>query len=497
MKLMKLNLLIVMSISAVSAAEKRPNILFAIADDMSYPFASAYGAKCVSTPAFDRVAKMGVLCNNAYVTSPGSSPSRASILTGCYTWQIEQAGTHGSIFPSKLVTYTDLLREAGYVVAYTGKGWSPGSWKGYRDENPAGTEYNDIRLAKPVTMGIWNYDYFENFKYVLENRKEGQPFCFWYGGKEAHRNYEQDSYKRFGKKLEDAEVPAHLPDTKAVRGDIMDYSVEVEHFDSHLGMMLDYLEKIGELDNTIIVVTADNGMPFPSSKANCFDPGVHVPMAICMGDKFKRTDAADEVVSTINLAATFLDIAGVDVPENMVSSSLLPWLRGEDKKGDDIALFARERHATARHDNLGFPVRGVRKGDWVYVNNFEPDRWPAGDPYMEVGKGNKKKIVSAFTDIDWSPSKAELLNRREDSEIKPYFKHATAKRPAEELYNIVEDRVCLNNLAGDKAYAKRLKEMRKILMDKLKETHDTRLTTPEVWDKYPGGSSGDRKFVNW
>ena len=133
-----------------AAVTSRPNILFVISDDQSYPHASAYGSSLVKTPGFDLVAQNGWLFNNAFVTSPGSSPSRASILTGLYPWQIEEAGTHASSFPVDYKCFPDLLEEAGYYIGYTGKGWGPGNWKiSGRKRNPAGPEYNKMRIHPP------------------------------------------------------------------------------------------------------------------------------------------------------------------------------------------------------------------------------------------------------------------------------------------------------------------------------------------------------------
>ena len=122
---------------------ERPNILFVISDDQSWPYASAYGTGWVKTPGFDRVAARGILFNNAFVTSPGSSPSRASILTGRYPWQIEEAGTHASSFPRKYRVFTQILEENSYHVGFTGKPWGPGDWEisGWK-QNPVGKEYN-------------------------------------------------------------------------------------------------------------------------------------------------------------------------------------------------------------------------------------------------------------------------------------------------------------------------------------------------------------------
>ena len=156
------------------AADTRPNILIAISDDQSWPHASAYGNKSTQTPAFDRVAREGVLINNAFVAYPSCSPSRASLLTGRYPWQIEHAGNFSSTFPPKYPVYPDILEDAGYWVGYTGKGWGPGDWRGTgRLRNPSGTEYNNLQAPSPE--GINSNDYAGNFQDFLKSSHPANP----------------------------------------------------------------------------------------------------------------------------------------------------------------------------------------------------------------------------------------------------------------------------------------------------------------------------------
>ncbi|HTK75112.1 MAG TPA: sulfatase-like hydrolase/transferase, partial [Gemmataceae bacterium] len=135
-----------------AAEPKRPNVLLVVADDQSFPHTSAAGYKAVRTPAFDRVAREGVLFANGCAASPGCSPSRAALLTGRHPWMLEQAGTHASEFPAKYAAYPDLLEKAGYHVGFTGKGWGPGDWKvSGRDRNPAGPAYQTRKLVPPYS----------------------------------------------------------------------------------------------------------------------------------------------------------------------------------------------------------------------------------------------------------------------------------------------------------------------------------------------------------
>ena len=477
-----------------SVSAQKPNVLLVISDDQSYPHASAYGSKMVSTPAFDFVAKKGCLFTNAYVSSPGSSPSRASLLTGLYPWQLEEAGTHASSFSTKYVTYPDILKNNGYFIGYTGKGWGPGNWRiSGRPHNPAGPEYNDIKLKPPYT-GISATDYSANFKKFLSERPEGEPFCFWFGAHEPHRDFEEGSWHKEGYSLEKANVPAFLPDTELTRGDVLDYAVEIEWFDRHLMIIIEELQRIGELDNTIIIVTSDNGMSFPHAKANCYDDGIHVPMAICWGNKINANQVIDALVSTVNIAPTIYDACGIKTNHHSLSgTSMIPLMQGKKKEYAVEAVFAgRERHSYSRHDNLGYPARAVRWENYLLVRNFKPNLYPAGDPKQINEKGD---LEDAYCDIDDCPSKTFLIVNRENRDVKPYFEAAVAKRPEYELFDLKNDKSCMNNVAGDKKYAKTLAKMQKILHEKLVTTNDSRIgDNPDVWESYPRLEGKMRKF---
>lgn len=480
-----------------STRDKQPNILFAISDDQSFPYASAYGTAGIQTPAFDRVAEAGVLFYNAFVAAPGCSPSRAAILTGRNIWQLEEAGTHASYFPKKFTVFTDLLEEAGYELGYTGKPWGPGNWEdaGW-SRNPVGPEYNKLTLASVPANGIRPRDYYGNFVEFVKQKENGKPFFFWYGGHEPHRRYEEGSGKKAGKKLEKMVVPSFLPDETLVRSDIADYIMEIEWFDKHLEKMINFLEEEGELDNTIIVVTADNGMPFPYAKANVQEYGTHVPLAICWPAEIKGERVVDNPVGLIDLAPTFLEIAGVDNVPEMTGQSLSPVLFSEKQgtidTGRKYVLTGRERHTHARPDNLGYPARAIRTADYMYVRNFKPELWPAGDPAPESSEDDPvprgfRAIWPGFNDIDGSPSKTYILEQREEWPAE--FEVACGKRPGEQLYDIRKDPGCVNNIAGDPAYQEILEELRSMLEEDLKNQGDPRMFGSEIFDSYPRISS--------
>ena len=331
---------------------ERPNILFAIADDQSYPYASAYGTPGISTPAFDQIANSGVLFHNAFVAAPQCSPSRAAILTGRNIWQLEEAGTHASSFPKEYQVFTEMLEENGYAIGYTGKPWGPGNWEieGWQ-RNPVGPEFNELALEEVPANGINRRDYYGNFKQFLAQRDSSKPFFFWYGCHEPHRVYEAGSGANGGKNAHHVALPSFLPDDSVTRNDLMDYAFEIEYFDHHLKKMLHHLQNIGQLENTMVVVTADNGMPFPYAKANLQEYGTHVPLAISWPAQIKNIQVTDELISMIDLAPTFLEITGIETPDYITGRSMVSLLKSNSnvsKPIRDFVLTGRERHTHAR-----------------------------------------------------------------------------------------------------------------------------------------------------
>lgn len=436
----------------------RPNILFAIADDQSWLHTSAAGDPVVRTPLFDRVAERGILFRNAFCPAPQCAPTRASILNGRPIWMNEEAGTHASLFPRKFPVYTELLEKAGYFVGLTGKGAGPADWAtpGW-PHNPAGRSWDKQKG-----------DYSANFAQFLAERPKDQPFCFWLGSQDPHRPYEAGSGLRSGKKLEAVRVPPFLPDTREIRSDLLDYFFEIERFDAQLGQALSHLERTGEMENTLVIVTADNGMSFPGAKARMYEYGWHIPMAAMWPERIRPGRVAEELVSFVDLAPSYLEAAGVAVPRTMMGRSLLRLWEGARDASRDRVYGGRERHSHARFDNLGYPARAVRTRDHLYIWNLKPDRYPAGDPEF-------------YADIDDGPSKRYMLARREH----PLFAHSFGKSPEEELFDIRKDPGCLTNLAANPA----MKAVKQRLRDDLKKTleaqGDPRIRGSEVFDSYP------------
>jgi N-sulfoglucosamine sulfohydrolase len=459
-------------------SKRRPNILFCLADDWSWPHASIAGDKVIKTPTFDRVARQGVLFENAFVSSPSCTPSRGAILTGQWHWRLEEGGNLWSTLPAKFAVYPNLLEEAGYHVGYTRKGWGPGRDEpGGRKRNPAGPHYKD-------------------FKQFLDTRPEGKPFCFWFGSNDPHRPYEWQSGIKSGMKFDDVEVPACLPDSEEVRTDICDYYWEVQRFDTESGELLKMLEAAGELDNTLVVVSGDNGLPFPRCKSNLYDTGTRVPLAVRWPAAVKSGRIVEDFVSLADLAPTFLEAAGLKPPAEMTARSFLNVLTSDksgrvDSKRDHV-LTGKERHVPAQETGMGgYPSRAIRTGEFLYIRNFKPDRWPSGYPARyaeptEIVVSKPKATNYGYSDTDASPTKSYMIKHRDDPKVRRLFELAFGKRPAEELYDLQKDPGQLNNVADQPQYAKARKELADALMAELKTTKDPRvLGKGDVFDQYP------------
>ncbi len=442
-------------------SQARPNILVIIGDDWSYPHAGAYGDAVVKTPTFDRIAREGAVFRNAFVASPSCTPSRASLLTGRAVHQLEEGGNLWGFLPAKFETYPEMLEAAGYFVGFTRKGWGPGDFQaGGRKRNPAGAA-------------------FANFSLFLTQLPKGQPFAFWFGSQDPHRPYDKGAGAAAGKSTDPVVVPGFLPDTPEVRSDILDYYFELERLDREAGDIIRLLEGTGHLKNTLVVYTSDNGMPFPRGKANLYDGGTQVPLAIRFPQRMKAPLAIDDFVVLTDLAPTLLEAAGLKPPPEMTGRSLLPILAGAKQAGRDRVFLERERHAHVRAGNLSYPARAVRTKDFLYVRNFRPDRWPAGDPEMVFAVGE-------FGDIDDGPSKQLLLARQSDPTIARFFHLATDKRPAEELYDLRKDPHQLDNVAAKPEYARNKRDLRASLDKWMRDTADPRISShDDRWDTYP------------
>ena len=475
------------SIYAQSGKSKRPNILFCISDDQSWVHTSFAGEKAIATPAFDRLASEGIYFSSAFCAAPSCSPSRAAIITGQEIWRLGEAAQLFSAVPKKLekVSFPLLLENSGYFIGYSQKGWSPNNFKVHGwEQYPLGKRFNNQKLEPPTNRIVTN-NYSANFEEFLSECPSEKPFFFWFGSSEPHRAFEDKSGTKHGIDQDKVAVPGFLPDVPEVRSDIADYLYEIKWIDQHLEKMIEMLEEQNLLDNTIIIFTSDNGMAFPAAKNNLYEYGIHVPLAIRWPNGISNGGRIiDDLVSLTDIAPTLLVCAGIEVPHEMTGNSLLKIFNstssGKVDKNRKYVFAGKERHTVCRDNDLPYPQRSVRDHQFLYIRNLEPDRWPAGAPDVKSAHG------WVYGDIDMSPSQTYLLDHQTEPFIKELFELAMAKRPSEELYDIINDPFCLRNLIANNEYIKDKKRLEKALDKYLTKTADPRFLTGEsIWDKFP------------
>lgn len=500
---------------------KRPNILFAFADDWGR-YASAYAkiepggpSDIVSTPNFDRIASEGVLFRNAFVNAPSCTPCRSSLLSGQYFWRTGRAAIlQGAIWDGSVPSYPLILNEAGYHIGHTYKVWSPGSpanapyGAAKFSYNKRGSKFNgfsqrvsgaeDIEKAKQNLLE----EVRGNFRDFLAARKDNEPLCYWFGPTNCHRKWIQGSgAELWGLNPDDlkGKMPSFLPDVHVVREDFADYLGEAMAFDAALGVLIEELDQIGELDNTLIAVSGDHGIPgFPNGKCNLYDFGAAVPLAIRWPGKAPAGRVVDDFVCLPDLAPTFLEAGGEKPLDVMTGRSLVSVLAseksGQVEKSRDAVIVGRERHvAAARTGNLPYPQRAIRTKDFLYIRNFKPDRWPMG-----IGPGYgapaapmpsldqlTNNTFAAFGDLDASPTKAWIATHPNQADGK-FFNIAFGRRPEEELFDLRSDPHQTKNVAQEEAYLSVRKELSTRLMKVLKGTGDPRVTGDgTTFDKPP------------
>lgn len=410
----------------------------------------------------------------------------------------------GAVWDASIPSYPLLLRDNGYHIGHTYKVWSPGKPS---DAPYGGKEYSYVkrgakfnRFSQHVTAAVKNGKSIEdakqtlldevagNFDDFLSKRPNGKPFSYWFGPTNVHRKWIAGSGERlWGIDPDDlkGKLPSFLPDVDVVREDVADYLGEIKAFDTALGLMLKKLEELGELENTVVVVSGDHGAPgFPRGKCNLYDFGVAVPLAVRFPKSFSGGRVVDDLVNLMDLAPTFLDVGGVAVPEVMTGRSLVPILHSENagqvEAERNFVITGRERHvAKARPDMLPYPQRALRTHDYLYIINFKPDRWPMGSPNFEddalppTDKLINNTFVS-FGDLDASPTKAWMMENRQT--MAEAYDLGFAKRPAEELYVLADDLDQVDNVAAEAKYAKVKLKLRSQLLTELAKQGDPRVT---------------------
>ncbi len=459
-----------------SVAEKRPNILVVITDDESWLERGAYGWTTTPTPNFDKFAKSGVLFNHGYSSAPSCAPARASLLTGRHFWELEQGAFIQSWLPEKFPVMDAILRDAGYHTGSVGKYWGPGiqNEKSHGYEIVRDPENNRI-TRDPPAPSFDRRDYAANFDRFLERKPDDKPFHCWVGIAEPHDPHDKDNYKRlekeYGIKLGDISMPGFLVDTIPNRRIRANYLYEVIDADKQLGLIMDVLEKCGELENTLVISTSDNGTAFDGikrGKAFGYDWGVHVPLAISWPGKIPGGRTVDDFVSFPDLTTTILEAAQCTVPDGMTGNSTLGILRSE-KQGlvdpeRDFVVTGVEWHGELAP--VSHAARMIRDERYELVFSY------GNIPGVQIEPGEPLPISEYETSRRKMGTADMLKNFPNHPEIKAIFDVVTRDVAPKELYDLEKDPWHLHNLIDDPSHAEvaeRLEEQLIITQQKLND----------------------------
>lgn len=474
-------LLLVSMSTAIAAASERPNILFIITDDQSWQHVGCYGDPAVRTPAMDDLAARGVRFTNAYCAAPSCSPSRAAILTGQDIFRLEEGGVLTGFIREKFNVFPLMLEQSGYAIGNTGKPYAPRTKDvpGTHDA-PIGRRFNSKTVSSP--KGISRIDYASNFAAFLEDVPDESPFFFWVGISEPHLPHPTGLGEQTGIATESINIPSFYPDVVGIRGALSDYLAEIEWADQMIARIISALDGRGGIENTLIVFTSDNGMPFPRAKATLYEHGVHMPLIIRWDRQVTAGRVIADPVSLIDIAPTFLESAGLDVPEMMTGASLKNVLTSDSSRQvpqhREFVVSAMEKHCLARPGNLGFPRRALHSKDWTYIRNAEPNRYPAGHPETVIPDWG------TYGDIDPSRVKTYFMLNQDDAQVRHLFSLGFGKVPSEELYDKRTDPDMTTNLATNPRHEETRATLRGKLDQYLKVHNDPRSKGLSPWDDY-------------
>ena len=517
-------LIFLVASSVAQAAERRPNILFFFADDWGR-YASIYADAdnpslndVISTPNIDRIGREGVVFENTFVPVASCGPCRASLATGRYFWNCgsgaflngKASNWKGHDNPMQsLPKFGDLIRESGYYTQKSRKtfAFTP-SPRPQRVRSLGKVEYERYGLyvgaaEEQIERKSRHDEIVENcrqeIQQVLAGRSKEQPFFFVFGSINAHRPYTPDSGKNLWGIEPDALkglVPKFLPDAHDVRRDFSDYLGEVLAIDLMLGAMLEELEASGELDNTVVILAGDHGIPgVPRGKTNCYDLATRVPLLVRWPKGMSAGRRVNDFVSVMDVGPTLLELTGTQAPAKMDGRSFLAQLTSK-KSGwidptRDSVIIGRELHFhNARPGNVPYPMRAVRTKDHLYIRNFKPERWPMGNPYDAAELTERDALYKmglsttpAYRDLDGSLTKAWMMSQREEPGHKEIFRLTMHPRPREELYDLKKDPDQLVNLAADPEYVPVLTALRGRIDKVMSATGDPRIK--DAFDRLP------------
>jgi arylsulfatase A-like enzyme len=445
--------------TATSRGEDRPNVILIIGDDISWDDFGCYGNTSARTPHTDRLARNGILFTNAYLTASSCSPSRSSIVTGRYPHNNGAASELHRPIASNIPRFPALLRAQGYYTVLSGKNHMS------QEKPPAGV----AALPEPfevVDAGQVEGNHGAHGRWVdhLQKRPKDRPFFFWFASLDAHRAWDADSEwdeAAYGPKHDPAKVkvPPFLIDDAGTRDDLASHANEVTRLDHFVGRVVAELESQGVLKNTLLFVPADNGRPLPRAKTRLHDSGMKAPLVAHWPAGIQRAGSATKsLVSSIDLAPTILEVAGVSAPETFQGVSLRPLF------ADPAAQVRRLAFSEHNWHDYEANARSVRDGEYLYILNLRP-KMPWQGPADSVRSPSHAALQLAET-------AGKLSSAQQDVFLAP--------RPAEELYRTTDDPDQLQNLVENPRHADAVRRLRAIMRQWRDETADGNPANPSV-----------------
>ena len=428
-----LTIVLLIGVAFLTQAAERPNMIFFIADDVSQEDFGCYGHPTIKTPHTDSLAASGMRFDNAYLTTSSCSPSRCSIITGRYPHNTGAPELHVKL-PDTQVRFPELLREAGYYTVLSGKNHMFG---------------NQDRAFDKITNGGGPGKEEDWVKHV-QDRPKDKPFFFWFAASDAHRDWAlNDDAPLYTN--EDVVVPPYLVDTDKTREDLTGYYHEVSHYDHFIGLVTAELRKQGVLDNTLIVIAADNGRPFPRCKSRVYDSGIKTPWVVHFPRVIQSPSVSKSLVSVIDLSATCLELGGVEQPDCIQGQSFVPILKDPKVAVRQMVFSEHNWHVYKNHERM------VRFGEFVYIKNNYSDR-----PNLCYESDTK---FPAGREL-WEAHAAGKTNAQQQQ----VFANPC---PSEELFLLSDDPDQFNNLASNPDYTRQLLQARVLLAKWTEQTGDT------------------------
>ncbi len=447
----------------------RPNFVLIIADDMSWDDCGAYGHPAIRTPNIDRLANEGLLFQHAYLTTNSCSPSRASIITGSYPHNTGAEQLHWPI-PTGKETFIGKLKSSGYYTAAAGKWHMGNAIRGHFDKIyeastagfvlPNGADGEKPKMIAKQPSGC------EDWERALEERDLDKPFMLWLAALDPHREYNEGALDP-PHKPSDVIVPAHLPDTLEVREDLRLYYDEIGRLDQYVGKVMAKLEAQGVSDNTLILFISDNGRPFPRDKTTLYDGGIRTPWIVRWPNKVKASNTTRALVSSVDIAATFLDLAGINSSiGTRQGMSFAKTLFDSTQKHRQYVFAEDHWHDYEDH------ARCIVDGKFKLIRNDYMDL--PSTPSADAGRG-----------LSWQ----KMLKLNAEGKLTVAQQACfTAPRPHFELYDLQRDPGELNNLIEDPVYVSVKSRLQLALSKWTEETQDyiPTLRTPDEFDRLTG-----------